>query len=95
MRSLAGNFFRDEKIKTTEAKAKEIRPFLEKMITKGKTGDLRDRRLVSSRLNKTAAKKVFEKISPKCRDKKGGYTRIIKLPRRRGDAAKMAIIKLS
>ncbi|NOY35783.1 MAG: 50S ribosomal protein L17 [bacterium] len=93
MRSLAVNFVRDEKIKTTEAKAKELRPYIEKMITKGKSGALASRRLVTARIGEDAAKKIFSEIAPKYKERKGGYTRITKLPRRKGDAAKMAIIE--
>lgn len=93
LRSLAVNLFRDEKIKTTEAKAKELRPYAEKIITKGVKGDLANRKLVISKVGAVAAKKVFEKIAPKYKERAGGYTRIVKLPRRKGDAAKMAIIE--
>ncbi len=93
LRSLAVNLFRDEKIKTTEAKAKELRPYAEKIITKGVKGDLANRKLVISKVGTVAAKKVFEKIAPKYKERAGGYIRIVKLPRRKGDAAKMAIIE--
>ena len=83
------------KIETTEAKAKELRPLIEKMITKSNVGTLSSRRLVISRLyNLTAeANKLIDEISPKYKDRNGGYTRITKLPRRAGDASKMAIIE--
>ncbi len=93
LRSLAVNLFRDEKIKTTEAKAKELRPYAEKIITKGVKGDLANRKLVISKVGVVATKKVFDKIAPKYKGRAGGYTRIVKLPRRKGDAAKMAIIE--
>ena len=72
MRSLAVNFIRDEKIKSTEAKIKELRPYIEKIITKGIKGDLSGRRLISDKIGKIAAKKVFDKIAPeyKGRDRK-------------------------
>jgi large subunit ribosomal protein L17 len=83
------------KIETTEAKAKELRPAIEKMITKANMGTLASRRVVISRLyNLTAeANKLINDIAPKYKDGKGGYTRITKLPRRAGDASKMAIIE--
>ncbi len=93
MASLASNFIRDGKIKSTEAKIKELRPYVEKIITKGIKGDLSGRRLVAEKVGKTSAKKVFDEIAPKYKERKGGYTRIVKLPLRRGDAAKMAMIE--
>ncbi len=93
LRSLAVNLVRDEKIKTTEAKAKELRPYIEKIVTKGIRSDLSARKMVVAKIGAPAAKKVFEKIAPKYKERKGGYTRIIKMPLRRGDAAKMAIIE--
>ncbi|MDP3902307.1 MAG: 50S ribosomal protein L17, partial [bacterium] len=83
MKSLAFNLVKDEKIKTTEAKAKELRPAIEKIITKAKTDNLANRRLVSSRIGQIAAKKVFDKIAPKYKDRNGGYTRIIKMAPRK------------
>ncbi|MCC7004503.1 50S ribosomal protein L17 [Candidatus Nomurabacteria bacterium] len=83
-----------EKISTTEPKAKEIRPLIEKIITLGKKSDLHTFKLISTKVGSTkAAKKVIEKLSPKYKDRKGGYTRIIKLERRLRDASKMAIIE--
>lgn len=93
MRSLAFNLINKEKIKTTEAKAKELRSFIEKLVTKAKTDNLSNRRLVISKIKESSAKKLFEKIAPKYKDRKGGYTRIIKLPCRKSDASKMAIIE--
>jgi large subunit ribosomal protein L17 len=84
------------RIETTEAKAKELRPHIEKLITKANEGTIHSRRLVIARLyNLTAeASKLIDTIAPKYKDRKGGYTRISKLPRRAGDAAKMAVIEL-
>ncbi len=93
MRSLAVSFIRDGKIKSTEAKIKELRPYMEKIITKGIKGGLSGRRLATDKIGKIAAKKVFDEIAPGYKGRKGGYTRIIKLPLRKGDAAKMAMIE--
>ncbi len=83
------------KIETTEAKAKELRPAIEKMITKANEGTLASRRLVISRLYglTSEASKLINTIAPKYKGQKGGYTRITKMPRRLGDASKMAIIE--
>ena len=95
LRSLATSLILKEKIKTTEAKAKEVRPFIEKIITKGKDGTLASRRVVISRLGgaEGAAKKVFDVIAPKYKDRDGGYTRVVKMMSRSGDASKMAVIE--
>jgi large subunit ribosomal protein L17 len=80
---------------TTLPKAKEVRPLAEKMITLGKRDNLAARRMVHSYLLKDAtAKKVFDTIAPKFADRKGGYSRIIKLGNRKGDGADIAIIEL-
>ncbi len=83
------------KIETTEAKAKELRPMIEKMVTKANLGTLSSKRLLISRLyNRTMeANKLITDIAPKYKGRNGGYTRITKLPRRGGDASKMAIIE--
>ena len=82
-------------IKTTITKAKEARRFADKMITLGKKGDLHRRRLAISRLrDKDAVKKLFDEIAPQYAQRNGGYTRIIKLGRRVGDAAEMCILQL-
>lgn len=97
MRSLALALINEEHIQTTEARAKELRPFIESLVTKGRVADLNSRRLIISRLGGTtgesAAKKLIEDISPRYKERAGGYTRIIKLPRRGGDASKMAVIE--
>lgn len=82
MRGLALSLLAHGKIKTTEAKAKELRSYVEKLITKGKTGTLTSRKLVLSSLGQPDTKvvtKLFSEIAPKYADRKGGYTRIIKM----------------
>ena len=93
MRSLARNLIRDTSIQTTAAKAKELRPYVEKLVTKAKIGTIASRRLVDSRLmGATETKKLFEEIAPKYKERKGGYIRIVKLPNRDLDGAPMALI---
>jgi large subunit ribosomal protein L17 len=94
LRSLAIALIKEEKIKTTEAKAKEIRPLVEKIITKGKSDTLASRRLILSKLaSESASDKVLKTLSPKYKDRAGGYTRIVKLPRRNTDGSAMAYIE--
>jgi len=94
LRSLARAIFLHEKIKTTQAKAKEVSIFVEKCITRAKKGDLSSRRILAKHFSKDLNKKLVDEIAPKYRDRKGGYTRIIKLGPRKSDGAKMAIIEL-
>ncbi len=96
LESLAVNFIVRGKMRTTLAKAKELRPFIEKLITRAKKDTLANRRLVSARLgNKpTETKKLFEKIAVTYKERQGGYTRIVKLNPRKSDGAEMAIIEL-
>ncbi len=83
-----------KRIKTTLAKAKAVRPLAEKMVTLGKRGDLHARRLAAGYLGqKDAVKKLFAEIAPRAADRKGGYTRIIKLGQRLSDSAPMAYIE--
>lgn len=93
--SLASNLIVREKIKTTLPKAKELRPFIEKMVTRAKKGDVATRRLITASLGGRTreTKKLFEVLAPKYADKKGGYTRIVKLGVRVADGAPMAIIE--
>lgn len=94
VKSLITSLIRDGKIKTTEAKAKEIRPFVEKLITKGKIDTLATRRLLLKRLDsERAVNKVIKTISPKYLERAGGYTRVVKLPRRTSDGSPMAYIE--
>src|SRR4051795_11298683 len=83
-----------ERIKTTLAKAKAVRPLAEKMVTLGKNGSLHARRTALAVLRqKNAVKKLFENIAPRSVDRKGGYTRIIKLGQRKSDSAPVAFIE--
>jgi large subunit ribosomal protein L17 len=95
MKSLAISLVRHEKIKTTEAKAKELRPIIEKLVTKANEGTLASRRIVMSRLmnQNPETKKLVDDIAPRYKEGKGGYTRITKLPQRLSDGAKMAVIE--
>ena len=94
-KSLLSAFFENERIETTEARAKEIRKFAEKVITLAKRGDLHARRqAINLVANVDVVHKVFEEIPGKYSDRAGGYTRIMKLSPRRGDAAPMALIEL-
>ena len=95
LNSLALNLIVREKIKTTEPKAKELRPFIEKLVTSAKKNDLATRRVIISKLSNRSkeVKKLFEVLAPKYKDVKGGYTRVLKLGARKSDGAKMAIIE--
>ena len=95
MRGLATSLIEHGAIETTEAKAKELRPFVEKLITKAKTGTLHARRLAGRHVQKReAADKLFQEIGPKLASRSGGYTRILKIGHRTGDGAEMARIEL-
>ena len=94
-RSILTSFFIHERIETTEAKAKEISGLAEQIITLAKRGDLSARRMVIARLmDEEVARKLFDEIAPKYVERQGGYTRVLKLGNRRGDAAPMAILEL-
>lgn len=102
-RDLVTDLIINERIETTEAKAKEIRPIIEKMITLGKRGDLHARRQVAAFVRrevaneesgKDAIQKLFDDVAPRYEERQGGYTRILKVGPRRGDGAPMAIIEL-
>lgn len=93
--NLACQLFQNKKIVTTLAKAKALRPYVEPLITKSKENTTHQRRLVFSRLqDKSAVKELFDVISPKIASRPGGYTRIIKLGKRVGDNAELALIEL-
>jgi large subunit ribosomal protein L17 len=94
LRVLVNNFLLHEKIKTTEAKAKELRSVAEKMITRAKNVNLANRRLLARELTPEMTKKIIDDIAPKYSERHGGYTRIIKLGPRNSDGAHMAIIEL-
>lgn len=95
MRNMVTSLFEHEKITTTDARAKELRPMAEKLITLAKRGDLHARRLVTEvvRDRKTVAK-LFERVAPRYAERPGGYTRIIKLGHRLGDNAALSMIAL-
>lgn len=94
-RSIVTSFFEHGRIETTETKAKEISGIAERLITLAKRGDLNARRQVLSFLmSEEVTKKLFDTIAPKYADRQGGYTRILKLGPRRGDAAPMSILEL-
>ena len=93
-RNQLASLVREERIKTTLHKAKELRPIAEKVVTKGKRDTLHARRQVNRLLpERQLVKKVFEDIAPRFQERAGGYTRIIKLGPRRGDGAEMAVIE--
>lgn len=91
--SLALSLILKEKIKTTEVKAKALRPVVEKLVSRGKTNSVASRRLLSSRVGDLGAKKLVDVLGPKYKDRKGGYTRIVKLGNRPSDRASMAVIE--
>ncbi|HEX9562397.1 MAG TPA: 50S ribosomal protein L17 [Gemmatimonadaceae bacterium] len=95
MRGLAMSLIQHGAIETTEAKAKELRPFVEKLITKARSGTLHDRRLATRHVQQRAvADKLFQEVGPRFQQRQGGYTRILKIGHRKGDGAEMARIEL-
>jgi len=92
--SLARHLILKEKIETTEAKAKELRAFAEKLITRAKEDTVHSRRVLASRVSEEVAKKLVKEVGPRYKDRSGGYTRIIKTGPRNEDGARMAIIEL-
>jgi len=94
LRSLAREVLLKEKIKTTEAKAKEVSAWVEKAITKAKIDNLSNRRLLARKFSPEVVKKLFTEIAPRYKERKGGYTRVIKLGLRKSNGAKIAIIEL-
>ena len=98
LKNLACDLIENEKIETTVAKAKELRRYIEKLVTKAKNADFNTHRYVYSKLGsnaraKAATQKLIDIIAPKFEKRNGGYTRIVKTRFRRGDAAEMAIIE--
>ena len=94
LRALAFALILKEKIKITEAKAKELSKFIQPFITRSKKGDIVSRRLLAKSFSPKIVKKMCGEIGPRYKDRPGGYTRIIKLGPRKSDGAKMAIIEL-
>ena len=95
LRNLATSLFRHERIETTTAKAKELRPYAERLITLARRGDLHARRLVARKIQeREVLGKLFDEISPRYAERPGGYTRILKLGNRKGDAAEISLIEL-
>jgi large subunit ribosomal protein L17 len=94
MKGLARELFLKEKIKTTLAKAKELRSFAEKFVERAKEKNLSNVRYLRSYFDKETVKKLFAEIGPRYKERKGGYARIIKLGQRKSDGAEMAIIEL-
>jgi len=96
LRNMATSLIQHERIRTTEAKAKELRPVVEKLITIGGTDDVHSRRRARRMIQDRAAlQKLFDDVGPRFRERPGGYTRILKLGARKGDGAELAIIELT
>ncbi|MFA5080275.1 MAG: 50S ribosomal protein L17 [Candidatus Paceibacterota bacterium] len=94
IKTLATSLLTKERITTTEAKAKELSPFVEKKITKAKKGDIAARRYLSKFFNEKTVKKLVDEIAPRYKERTGGYTRVVKLGARKSDSSKMAVIEL-
>ena len=94
IKSLSRELFLREKIKTTEAKAKELKSFAEKFVSRAKKGDLASRRYLLRFFSKDIVKKLVNEIAPRYTGRPGGYTRVVKLGPRKSDGAKMAVIEL-
>lgn len=93
VRSLVRSLIKQGKIQTTQAKAKEIAPAVEKLVTRAKKGDVASRRQLASVLGKELTRKLVDELAPRYQERAGGYTRILRLTPRTSDAAKMAIIE--
>jgi large subunit ribosomal protein L17 len=92
---MATSLIRHESIRTTTAKAKELRPFAERLITLARRGDLHARRQAARTIHdKEALKKLFDTLGPRYADRNGGYLRILKIGQRKGDGAEIALVQL-
>ncbi|MCL6561171.1 MAG: 50S ribosomal protein L17 [Firmicutes bacterium] len=95
LRNLVTSLFRDERINTTETRAKEVKSIAERLVTTAKKNDLAARRQALAYIwEEDVVRKLFDKIAPKYAERSGGYTRIVKVGHRRGDAAEMVILEL-
>jgi large subunit ribosomal protein L17 len=95
LRNIVTSLLREERIETTEDRAKELQSIADQMITLGKRGDLHAKRQALSYLfDESVVKKLFDEIAPKYKERNGGYTRILKTGYRRGDGASMALVEL-
>jgi len=95
LRNIVTSLLREERIETTEDRAKELRRIADHMISLGKQGDLHAKRQALSYLfDESVVKKLFDEIAPKYKERSGGYTRILKIGYRRGDGASMALVEL-
>ncbi|HSH46386.1 MAG TPA: 50S ribosomal protein L17 [Longimicrobiales bacterium] len=95
LRNMATSLFKHGRIETTVAKAKELRQYAEPLITKAKRGDLHARRTVARKIHdRDALSLLFDELAPRYAERPGGYTRVIKVGHRSGDAADLAIIEL-
>jgi large subunit ribosomal protein L17 len=95
LRALSTSLLKHKRIKTTVAKAKETRTFVEPLITKARENSVHARRIISAQINdREVVKELFDEVVTKIGDRKGGYTRVVRLGRRHGDAAELAILEL-
>jgi len=96
LRNMATSLFRHERIRTTRAKARELRPFAEKLVTLSRNDDVHSRRQVRRHIqDREILAKLFDDIGPRFAGREGGYTRILKLGARKGDGAELALIELT
>lgn len=93
LKSLLRSLILQEKIETTQAKAKEISPALEKLVTKAKKGGVAQRRHLTALVGQDSAKKLVNEVAVRYQERKGGYTRIVKMKPRKSDSARRAIIE--
>jgi large subunit ribosomal protein L17 len=93
--NMATSLFQHERIRTTTAKAKELRPFAERLITLARRGDLHARRQAARTIrDKEALQKLFDTLGPRYAEREGGYLRILKIGQRKGDGAQVALVQL-